>query len=147
MHCTTQEACGSVTLYCFCLYICEVAAAVTVSAECFQWVLCRNICLSLSLCVLSVCVCVFVPRAELPCCFPLSVYVLHPALYMRVHRVRGRPRPFCVSAADVAPGCVSTYRAGSVWRLMSSGGGGGGGGGLISAPVECDYKQPGRRNK
>lgn len=46
------------------------------------------------------CVCVFVLRAELPCCFPLSVYVLRPGLYMRVHRVRGHPRAFCVSAAD-----------------------------------------------
>lgn len=44
--------------------------------------------------------CVFVLRVELPCCFPLSVYILHPVPYMGVHRVRGHPRAFCVSAAD-----------------------------------------------
>lgn len=96
------------------------------------------------------CVCVFVPRAELPRCFSLSVHVLHPVLYVCVHRVRGHPRAFCVSAARctanvcaAAPESVCPHR--SVWGLMSNDGGGGGG--LISAPVECDYKQPGRRNK
>lgn len=99
----------------------------------FQWVLRRNICLSL-------CVCVCAESSA--CCFSLSVYIPHPVLYVCVHRVRGHRRTFCVSI--VTPECVATYRGGSLRRLMSSGGGGGG---LISAPVECDYKQPGRRNK
>lgn len=137
MHCTTQEACGSVTPYCFCLYICEAVAAVTVWAECFQWVLCRNICLALCVCV---CAESWAPLLFFSQC-------VHPAsspVYVRASCAWSSSCVLCErSRRTVAPECVSTYRGGSVWRLMINGGGGG----LISAPVECDYKQPGRRNK